>query len=326
MRFLFVNRVAVIAAGLVLVGGCASKDVAFYRHSPSVLVLEVPPDLTKPELDDSFEIPQIGALLLKHPPLAGGATVRLERDGRLRYLVMSGDPKEFWRWVRDFWADGNVGLAWENSALGLMETDWIERYDSRFAKDRFRVRVEPGREAGTTELYVSHRGMMQEFIGTDSVPVWTKDPNDPELEIEVIGQMLQFFGASAQKQAAIAAQAKEPKIGTSLELEGDAPAVVVKDAYFRVWDLVSMAVDRVGDLTETRDKATGKVVVRLNEKDQRKGFVPGIALAGMRPDKLTLNVVQAGDAVRVTVIDEAGKPISAAWAKEYLTNLRDNIK
>jgi len=326
MRFNFVSRVAVMAAGLALMGGCASKDIAFYRHSPSMPMLEVPPDLTKAEVDDSFEIPQIGALLLKQPPLAGSGTVRLERDGRLRYLVVTGETKELWRWVRDFWSDANVGLAWENSALGLMETDWIERYDRRFSKDRFRIRVEPGREAGTTQLYVIHRGMMEEFVGTESMPVWVKEPTDPELEIEVIGQMLQFFGASAQKAAAIVAQAKEPRTAASVELDGEIPVLVVKDAYFRVWELTLLAIDRNGDLTESREKETGKIAVRVNEADKGRVFVPGIALSNVRPAKLSLTVVQVGDATRIHVVDDTGKPISTAWAKEYLSNLKELIK
>lgn len=325
MRF-HASRVAVIATSLMLLGGCASKDVAFYRHSPSTPMLEVPPDLTKAEVDDSFDIPQIGALLSKQPPLAGGASVRLERDGRLRYLVMAGEPKEFWRWVRDFWVEGNVVLAWENPALGIMETEWIKRPDSRFSKDRFRIRVEPGREPGTTQLYVSHRGVMEEFVSTDYVPVWTKEPSDPELEIEVMGQLLQFFGASAQKQSAIAAQAKEPHAVAMLELEGDVPAVVVKDTYVRVWGFALLAVDRVGDLMETRDKEAGIIVVRLGEHNQDRGFVPGIAVSGLRPEKLTLKVAQMGETVRINVLDANGKPTNAAWAKDYLTALRHNIK
>ena len=61
-------------------------------------------------------------------------------------------------------------------------------------RDRFRTRVE--RTAGGSEIYVSHRGAEEVFVGlTREATTWRARPNDPELEAEVLARMLVTLGA-----------------------------------------------------------------------------------------------------------------------------------
>jgi outer membrane protein assembly factor BamC len=87
-----------------------------------------------------------------------------------------------------------------------METDWAENrakiqqdfirnvlgkvIDSVYStaeRDKFRTRLEPGSTPGTTDIFISHRGMYEIFVseGKDQTK-WQPRPADPELEAEML--------------------------------------------------------------------------------------------------------------------------------------------
>ncbi|MDH5693545.1 MAG: outer membrane protein assembly factor BamC [Gammaproteobacteria bacterium] len=171
---------------LFFIVACSSNDSSLYRHSPSMEPLEIPPDLTQPQVNDTYQIPRIGGGLMAQPLKGKDQKVLLQRDGALRWIEFRSDREVVWRRTREFWIDKGIKLEWENRSLGIMETAWIEHSASKFAKDRFRLRLEPGRNNDTTELYLSHRGIQQEYLGEVTASRWIKRPNDPELEIEIL--------------------------------------------------------------------------------------------------------------------------------------------
>ena len=95
-----------------------------------------------------------------------------------------------------------------------METDWAENramipsgpirnllgkiIDSAYStgeRDKFRTRLERGSAPGTTEIYISHRGMVEVYTSKDeSSTVWQPRPPDPELEAEFLGRLMLRFG------------------------------------------------------------------------------------------------------------------------------------
>ncbi len=312
---------------LVLVlAGCASTDTSFYKHAPSMPLLEVPPDLTRPEIKNEFEIPQIGALLNKQALLEGGATVRLVRDGRLRWLVFNRPPEAVWTAVRDYWVANSVHLEWENKALGIMETAWLPHYDqSEFAKDKFRIRIEPGAEPGSSELYLAHRGLQEAFVGGEIVPVWAERANDPELEVEVLGQMLSFFGLDQERKQAIVAEAAKTVAEVELGQRGKQPVLYLQADYERGWKLVLRAVDRLGYVAKQRDKAEGWIEIQLDEKGERTGFVPGFAVAGLNRKQYRLSLEQQGERVLIGVTDEQGRPDPSQDAYRLLQRLSEQL-
>jgi len=72
-----------------VVAGCATTEQDFYKRSPVNNALEIPPNLVKSKLDDSFSIPVVGGLVAQKVLLSSNATVELKREGSMRWLEIS---------------------------------------------------------------------------------------------------------------------------------------------------------------------------------------------------------------------------------------------
>ena len=187
----------------IALGGCSgslleSKRIDYKSAKQIERPLEIPPDLTAPQRDDRFAVPDVAprgvatysaytadragqpAQASSGPAvLAKSDTMRIERAGSQRWLVVGGTPEELWPQIKDFWLELGFILDIDSPEIGVMETDWAEDrakipqdfvrstigkvLDGLFStpeRDKFRTRLEQGKEAGTVEVYVSHRGMM----------------------------------------------------------------------------------------------------------------------------------------------------------------------
>ena len=128
---------------------------------------------------------------------------------------MKGRPDQVWPVVKDFWQETGFIVNVEMPEAGVMETDWTEnrarisdpgfirgilgklldQVYSTSERDKFRTRLERGAEPGTTEIYISHRGM--EEVSTTSAQEqtkWQPRPADPELEAEMLRRLMVRFG------------------------------------------------------------------------------------------------------------------------------------
>ena len=214
-------RVALCATAAVL-AGCSSfqfetKKIDYKSASSNkVPPLEIPPDLTSPTRDNRYVIPETGRGAMTFSQYAGERStaqpsevlptvekIRIERSGNQRWLVVAETPANLWEQVKDFWRETGFVINVERPEAGVMETDWAENrakigqdfirnmlgkvLDSLYStpeRDKFRTRLEPGAEPGTTEIFISHRGMYEIFT-TESRDTtrWQPRPADPDGQI-----------------------------------------------------------------------------------------------------------------------------------------------
>ena len=207
--------VLAIAAALAL-SACSvlEGDRIDYKSASKGASLEVPPDLTQLSRDSRYTVPGSGSVTASAyqvgqaaPNVPTAATtlgdVRVERAGQQRWLVVNRPADQLWGPVRDFWQENGFLLTQDQASLGIMETDWAENrakipqdfirnaigkvLDSIYStseRDKFRTRLERTPNGGT-EIYVSHRGMVEVYSNTQKdQTVWQPRPTDPELEAE----------------------------------------------------------------------------------------------------------------------------------------------
>lgn len=313
-------RLTALAAAAIALAGCGMLGGLFGAKGPeykgaqarATQPLEVPPELTAPTIDDRYAIPDpraqttYSAYSQRAPgtpaTAAGGPTVlpkfdtvKIERAGDQRWLVVKGDPDKVWPAVRDFWVDAGYPLAREQPELGIMETEWYEdrakiQQDfvrrtigrvldnmwSTARRDKFRTRLEKGTQPGTTEIFVSNRAVEELFTNQqqDSTK-WVPLPADRELEAEMLSRMSLKLGTADTKVASAAPQVAQagkspvragvPQAPESrnavLENAGAGP-LVVNDSFDRAWRRVGLALDRVGFTVEDRDRSKGLFFVR----------------------------------------------------------------
>jgi outer membrane protein assembly factor BamC len=271
-----------------------------YKTAGKLPPLEVPPDLTAPTRDERYAVPDINpkstATFSSYSAERTGQAqttttpdvlpqvdkVRVERSGSQRWLVVKESPDKLWPVIKDFWQELGFIINLEVLDAGIMETDWAENrakipqdfirstigrvLDSLYStaeRDKFRTRLEPGKEAGTTEVYISHRGVQEVFTSDakDST-VWQPRAADPELEAEMLRRLMVRLGTEEKRAATlIAAEQKEQRAKLQKAADG-AGTLQLQESFDRAWRRVGLALDRVGFTVEDRDRSKGLYYVR----------------------------------------------------------------
>lgn len=371
---LAVCSLAVVFAGCGTVG-IESKKID-YKSAAAVKVptLEIPPDLTSPARDDRFVVPDTGgkgtatysayagerttAALAQQPSdvLPKVDKARIERDGNQRWLVVADTPTNLWGQVKDFWQETGFIIKVEMPEAGVMETDWAENrakvglegirgllgkvLDSLYStaeRDKFRTRLEPGSAPGTTEIYVSHRGMYEIYVteGREETRWQPREP-DPELEAEMLRRLMVHFGIEDKRAEAELAQAKARPADRATLSRGSegAGTLAVQESFDRAWRRVGLALDRVGFTVEDRDRSRGLYFVRYvdPEADSQKKENLFDKLAFWKdapPDPKTryrVFVKGGGNATTIQVLSSEGGIEQSDTAKKILGLLFEQLK
>ncbi|TJZ72873.1 outer membrane protein assembly factor BamC [Chitiniphilus eburneus] len=343
--------------------------------------LEVPPDLTAPANTAGYSMPsrtvvgeapapvvKSASATAEQPVVtetAVNAKARLVQAGGQRWLVVQGDPAKIWPEIREFWLDNGFLLAIDNPSIGVMETDWLEnranlpqdwvtkllrkvadQFISTGELDKFRTRIEPGATPGTTEIYVSHRGMTEVFAdgsteakvsttSNETKTVWTPRPTDPELEAEMLALMLQRLGMTEQQAQAVVNPPKQTKARATLV--DNNTALNIDDAFDRAWRRVGLALDRVGYVVYDRDRSKGVYFVRRAEADigeeKKSSFWSSIGFGnGDKQEKVKvlpeyeIHVAQQVNGTRLTVTGKDGTTADAESQAKLLSALQSQLR
>ena len=280
-----------------------------YKSAGKVPTLEVPPDLSQIARDDRYVVPDAAgkgsatysAYSADRTPAAQAQNavvlpkvdkVRVERSGNQRWLVVSAPADQLWGTVKDFWQETGFIIVVERPESGVMETDWAEDrakiggdiirntigkfLDSLYStgeRDKFRTRFEAGAEPGTTDIFISHRGMEEVYTSSAKDDTrWQPRPPDPELEADMLRRLMVRLGSENQRAATSVAAAKaEPRAKLASSNDGTG-TLEVYERFDRAWRRVGLALDRVGFTVEDRDRSKGLYFVRYvdPERDTKK--------------------------------------------------------
>lgn len=348
-----------------------------YKSAGKAPTLEVPPDLISPSRDDRFAVPDVAvkgtatysAYSAERTPEARAQQpkevlpkvdkTRIERSGNQRWLVVSGTPDKAWETVKSFWQETGFLIKTETPAAGVMETDWAEdrakipmdgirslvgkALDSLYStaeRDKFRTRLEPGAEPGTTDIFISHRGMYETFISEGKEQTrWQPRPADPNLEAEMLRRLMVHFGSDEKLAAsAVAASRDKPveKARLSRGADGAVGTLELQESFDRAWRRVGLALDRVGFTVEDRDRSKGLYFVRYvdPETDNMKkdsGFLSKLAFWKPSPSassqiQYRVFVSDAGKLSTIQVLSREGGVDQSETAKKILALLYEQLK
>ena len=364
---------AVAVSTTALFSGCSTMndvlkgDKVDYKSAgkagPS---LDVPPDLTQLTRETRYLVPgtavsanafQVGqgAQALPVGALAVG-DVRIERAGSQRWLVVNRPADKLWGPIRDFWLESGFLLTLEQENLGIMETDFaenraklpqdfiretlgkvLESIYSTGERDKFRTRLERN-AAGGTEIFVSHRGLVEVVVGgstgkntTGDGTVWQPVPPNPELEVEFLRRMMVKLGV-AQEQAKVLVAAGTTRTTSSVGNVNGVPVVQMEEGFDRAWRRVGLTLDRTGFTVEDRDRAQGTYFVRyvdVTSDKKEPGFLSKIfsaATPAVAPIKYRITLKSQGEVTTVSVLNAQGVAESSANAQRIVKVIADDLK
>ena len=369
------TRGAIALAALVavsLLAGCSTlKDtlegerVDYKSSGAKAPSLDVPPDLTQLSSETRYAVPgsavsassfQIGQPTQAVTTAANSVgDVRIERSGNQRWLVVKQPAEKLWAPVRDFWLENGFLLTQDQENLGIMETDYAENrakipqdfirstigkvFDSLYStgeRDKFRTRLER-RPDGSTEIYISHRGMEEVLTGVKAGSssgdgtVWQPRPTDPELEAEFLRRLMVKLGVSQEQSKALVAAGAERKT-SRVAMVNNLPTVQLDEGFERAWRRVGLALDRTGFTVEDRDRSQGTYFVRYVEPVTNKtepGFFSKLfssSASAVPPLKYRISVKSQGESSTVSVLNAQGAPESSASAQRIVQVIADDLK
>jgi outer membrane protein assembly factor BamC len=358
-------------------GGSDSSRGVDYKQARSAPPLEIPPDLTRSTADETFVVPDMAPSASgsasysvytgERSAATGGAAtpvlltmdnVSVQRDGDRYWLVVAGEPETVWPQVRNFWLGNDWLLTIDDPRIGIMETDWAENradipqgiirnflgklIDSAYTaatRDKFRTRIERGERSGTTEIFLTHRGMVEKLTGSvdAETAVWEPRPRDPELEVEMLRRIAVALGVDEERSDQLVAGVSEAGSGpprATLIRDGTGRSVLHIDEDFGdAWRMTGLALDRVGFTGEDRDRASGVYYVRyldpLRDESDTKGLLSSLAFwrdEERKPAQYQIRLQPAAGYTQVSVLNEAGAPDESETGHRILSLLEEQLR
>jgi outer membrane protein assembly factor BamC len=348
-----------------------------YKSAGSLPPLEIPPDLTAPSRDNRYVVPETGrgsATLSGYQadrgrqPRVGESGVlpnvdkmRIERSGSQRWLVINEPADKMWPLVKEFWQENGFLVSIDQPEAGVMETDWaenraklpqdfirsmlgklVDQVYSTPERDKFRTRLERGTDPNVTEIYVSHRGMIEIYVSeARSQTMWQPRNPDPELEAEFLRRLMIRLGTQEEK-------AKQMMAGTPQQLRaamakgGDGKELLdVYEPFDRAWRRVGLALDRVGFTVEDRDRQKGVYFVRYADsdatkpKDSKPGILDRFAFwrsgdPKIKAEQYRVQVKQGtkpgAESSEIMVLNKDGADEQSQTTKRILTLLHEQLR
>ncbi|MEP7295725.1 MAG: outer membrane protein assembly factor BamC [Burkholderiales bacterium] len=365
---------ALALGGCSTIDNFMSGDKIDYRtaNPGKAAGLEVPPDLTQLTKDSRYQT-QGGAVSAAAyqaaTPASAPVTVQsvavapqsvgkmsIERLGNERWLRTTLPPEQLWPQLQAFWKERGFVIVQDTPAAGVMETDWAENrgklpldfvrasigkvFDGAFSTgelDKFRTRVE--RVEGGTEVYITHRGMIEVYNGERKEnTVWQPRAPDPQLEGELLSRLMLRLGAPEEVAKTAVATPGAPGAPARARLLAGRPSAALEldDGFDRAWRRVGVALDRSGFTVEDRDRTQGIYFVRYIDpafagKDDpnwlTKLFSFGKKTDGDgSPTRYRIVIKAEGERSTVSVLDGKGAPENGETGKRITTLLLDDLK
>ena len=367
----------VLAASLIL-AGCnffsAQKKVD-YKSAGKLPPLDVPPDLIAPNVDERYIIPDANssgdATFSTYNQERGNRAVttstsllpmsnqgvHIERAGTQRWLVVPQAPETVWPIVKEFWQELGFLIKVENPETGILETDWAENrakipqdfirnilsivMDSLYStaeRDKFRTRLERG-QGGTTEIYISHRGM-DEVVegGSTQRTLWQPRPADPDLEAEMLSRLMLRFGVEEERAKLELATVNNVSQARAYINSEQKDVLIVNESFDRSWRRVGLALDRIGFTVEDRNRSEGIYFVRYVDPDTDShkssdddGILSGLVFWGKddmpKAEKYHIQVSETGaNSSNVKIFSDNNTPANDSTTNRIINLLHEQLK
>ncbi|MGE8359405.1 outer membrane protein assembly factor BamC [Pseudomonas sp.] len=333
-----------------------------YLNARQTAPMQLPPDADSKRLDPLLPVPQHiadstaveGDFEVPRPQaLAVTANVSefsLQRSGESRWVVAQRVPAEVWPIARQFFEDNGFRIADERPQTGEFSTAW-QRTDelssalarrlsgetSGDAETRVRVRIEPGVQRNTSEIFVVSA---ERPAGSTADVAFTANSVNTGADSALLDELLTSLARSAEQGGSVsllAARDYDAPSRVSLSEDGNGNPVLNLGADFdRAWSGVGRSLEMADVRIDDINRSLGVYYVNLAESAQRKDEEPGFfsRLWGSAPTKeeiearaerYQVRLTPVGDSVQVTVEKDLNTVAPSDVARRILGLIQENL-
>jgi outer membrane protein assembly factor BamC len=294
-----------------------------------------------------FEVPRPLPLQVA----AEASDFSLQKSGDAHWVLAQRAPAEVWPVANQFFADNGFQIDQQRPQIGEFTTAW-QRLDSlsgvlasrlqsaSTASDRearVRVRIEPGVQRNTSEVYVVS---VERAAGSSDNPAFPARSSNPAVDAVLVDQMLAGMSRDAEKGGSVsllAAHDFDSPARVALSTDGSGnPILSLGSDLDRAWSSVGSALERGQWKVEDINRSLGLYYINLAEKAENPNDKPGFFgnLFGSAPsreelearaDRYQVRLSKVGDAVQVTVEKNINTVAPPDVARRVLSLIQDNL-
>ena len=358
-------RVVLVFALLVNLIACSSTPVWKGIYSSDVKEidtskLDIPPDLSQPNVTDSLALPNIAAGGSTYSAYANTAYkgdkvtpanpkgVKLIRDGANQWLEINAPAEKLWSQLRVFFTEVGFEIKREDINLGIMETNWLEnradlptnwfskllnRISSTGLRDKYRARLEKTNKPNVTRVFISHQGLKEHATDEiNSIKIWWEArASDPELEAEMYQRFLIFRDISRAEAKKIFTKT-DSKERTLIIDKDETKMLQVGEGFARTWRRVGIALDRIGLLVDDRNRSGGLYYLRITDDfrgkiKEDKGWLASLFSSEQvkLKDRYLLSVKDKKDKTIISIYETTGAKADIRFVNQLLTDLKSYL-
>ena len=312
-----------------------------------VPLLPIPNNVPDDNVKGEFEVPRPQPLVAA----AGASDFSLQKSGDNRWVVAQRAPAEVWPVAMQFFQDNGFGIDEQRPQTGEFTTVWqradelsvpVSRHlaSSGLATDsetRLRVRIEPGVQRNTSEIYVVSANRP---AGSTADVAFGERSVNTGLDAALVDEMLASMNRNADKSASVsllAARDFDTPTRVSLSEDGSGnPVLTLNEDLDRAWSSVGRALEQGEWRVEDINRTLGLYYINLSEKAEKKDEKPGFfsSLFGGQPakeevearaERYQVRLSKVGDSVQVTVEENINTVASPEVARKVLGVIQDNL-
>ena len=271
--------------------GLGSLKINYYANK-SVTSLEIPPDLTSPDMQNSFVLSEFVSSVKENyvdfsdsqekvKVLANPTGINVKKYGQMRWLEIDKNPDDVWILAREFLKLQGFSLEKDNKKTGILETNFLENrpdipdsslgfirgmlgraLDQQYtfaSVDKYRVRIEPLDDGKRTSLYLSLTSLEEIVNPRIDDPkrygetAWKYREKDLILETEMLYRLMVYLGGDDVETKIL--EAKDQKIISAKvqdSINGYAKLVFDLDI-LDAWEKISWSIDQNNIDIEDKD-------------------------------------------------------------------------
>jgi outer membrane protein assembly factor BamC len=299
--------------------------------------------------DSEFEVPR--------PPvmknLTAGTDFSLQKSGESRWIVAQRPPAEVWPVARQFFEDNGFKIVDERPQTGEFSTAWqpieqistslARRLSSRVAlseagsETRLRVRVEPGVQRNTSEVFVLS---VERAPGSTTDVPWPSSTGNPGLEAAMLDEMLANFSRSAEQGGSVSLLANrdfDTPNRVSMIVDGNGNPILSLGADLdRSWSSVGRSLDLAQIHIDDINRSLSVYYINLSPnagQDQQPGMFSWVPFFGSvdpaeieaSAERFQVRLTKVGDSVQVSVEKDSNTVAPADIARAVLARIQENL-
>lgn len=187
-----------------------------YVRANEIPLMKVPENMDSSAVSELFVIPPISneyidtekEFEVPRPNFISSsvqAEIRIQKLDTRRWIAVNANASDIWPRVRHFLDENNIPATSNKTAVGEIETQWMTLADESTTRDRYKIRIEQGIHANSSEIHIIQSTASADAVAQGDVS-WPASSVKPEREKWLLDKLAVYLTKDDKSGASLLAQ------------------------------------------------------------------------------------------------------------------------